>query len=192
MKLSWKEVTMKRIGIGYENYKDFIDKKLYYVDKTLLIRDVIEKGGQVTLFTRPRRFGKTLALSMLRTFFEAERDSHGNPMDNRRYFDGMKIMDCGEEYTSMLGQYPVIKLTLKSAKQPIFYTAFMKLRDEILDEYERHAYVLESDRLPKKKKAEFNALYNAAEEWEKRKRSLRAGRKKRRRLRKRWAALPPP
>lgn len=59
---------MKKIGIGYENYKEFIDGNMYYVDKTLLIRDVIELGGKVTLFTRPRRFGKTLALSMLRTF----------------------------------------------------------------------------------------------------------------------------
>jgi len=59
---------MKKIGIGYENYKEFIDQNLYYVDKTLLVRDVLEKGGKVTLITRPRRFGKTLGLSMLRTF----------------------------------------------------------------------------------------------------------------------------
>ena len=62
----------KKIGIGYEEYKRLIDDSCYYVDKTLLVRDVLEKGGMVTLFTRPRRFGKTLALSMLRTFFEAE------------------------------------------------------------------------------------------------------------------------
>ena len=60
----------KKIGIGYEDYKRMVDDHCYYVDKTLLIRDVLEKGGMVTLFTRPRRFGKTLALSMLRTFFE--------------------------------------------------------------------------------------------------------------------------
>ena len=53
---------MKKIGIGYEFYKEFIDQALYYVDKTLLIRDIVEKGGKVTLFTRPRRFGKTLEL----------------------------------------------------------------------------------------------------------------------------------
>ena len=69
---------MQRIGIGYEFFKEFLDKDLYYVDKTLLIRDVIEKGSEVTLITRPRRFGKTLALSMLRTFFEAEYDEGGN------------------------------------------------------------------------------------------------------------------
>ena len=61
---------MKKLGIGYENYKEFIDQNLYYVDKTLLVRDVLEEGRKVTLLTRPRRFGKTLGLSMLRTFLE--------------------------------------------------------------------------------------------------------------------------
>jgi len=62
----------ENIGIGYEDYKEFIDNDLYYIDKTMLINDIM--GGKVTLFTRPRRFGKTLALSMLRTFFELEYD----------------------------------------------------------------------------------------------------------------------
>ena len=66
---------------------------MYYVDKTLLVRDVLEKGGKVTLFTRPRRFGKTLALSMLRTFFEAEVGRDGQPVDNSRYFAGKKIIN---------------------------------------------------------------------------------------------------
>ncbi len=83
---------MKKIGIGYENYKEFIDGDMYYIDKTMLINDVLEKGGKVTLFTRPRRFGKTLALSMLRTFFELEYDRDGNVIDKKRYFEGKKIM----------------------------------------------------------------------------------------------------
>ena len=61
---------MKKLGIGYENYKRMVEDGCYYVDKTRLIYDIVEKGGMVTLFTRPRRFGKTLALSMMRTFFE--------------------------------------------------------------------------------------------------------------------------
>ncbi|MBQ8945479.1 MAG: AAA family ATPase, partial [Lachnospiraceae bacterium] len=67
---------------------------MYYVDKTMLINDVIKKGGEVTLFTRPRRFGKTLALSMLRTFFELEYDKNGNPVDKKRYFEGKRIMEA--------------------------------------------------------------------------------------------------
>ena len=119
---------MKKIGIGYENYKEFIDNDMYYIDKTLLIRDIIEQGGKVTLFTRPRRFGKTLALSMLETFFELEYDSDGNVIDNSRYFAGKKIMDASREILDKMGKYPVINLTLKSAKQPSFKEAFIKMR----------------------------------------------------------------
>lgn len=138
---------MKKIGIGYENYKRIIDDGCYYIDKTMLIRDIVEKGGKVTLFTRPRRFGKTLALSMLRTFFEKEYDYDGNLVDNRRYFEGKRIMEADEKILSMMGKHPVIKLSLKSAKQPDFYAAFKKLREEIIEEYRRHSYLWETERL---------------------------------------------
>ena len=98
----------KPLAIGVEDYKRIVDKSYYYIDKTLLIRELLDNGGTVSLFTRPRRFGKTLALSIVKTFFEAEIDAKGNPIDNRHYFDGMKIMDAGEEYTDHMGQYPVI------------------------------------------------------------------------------------
>ena len=158
---------MQKIGVGYERYKDFFDNDMYYVDKTLLIRDIVDKGGQTTLFTRPRRFGKTLALSMIRTFFELEYDLDGNTVDNRKYFEGKKIMGEREEILSMLGQYPVIKLSLKSAKQPDFYSAFLKLRDEIIDEYDRHSYLLNSDRLNNKDIDGFNGMLNGGVEWRK-------------------------
>lgn len=143
---------MKKIGIGYEFYKEFIDQNLYYIDKTLLIRDVIEKGGKVTLFTRPRRFGKTLALTMLKTFFEKEYDYDGNPVDNRRYFDGKKIAEAGEDIMSRLGQYPVLFLTLKSAKQPNFENAFYQLKSTIMSEIGRHEYLLSSEALNERDK----------------------------------------
>ena len=85
----------------------------------------------MTLFTRPRRFGKTLALTMLRIFFEAEMDRKGERKDNSHYFDGTKIMAAGEEYTRHMGQYPVIFLSLKSAKQPTFEMAYLSLVDAI-------------------------------------------------------------
>ena len=156
---------MKKIGIGYEDYKRFIDDDMYYVDKTMLIRDVIEKGGVVTLFTRPRRFGKTLALSMLRTFFELEYDYDGNVIDKKRYFAGKKIMGASDKILSMMGKYPVIKLSLKSAKQPDFYNAFMRLREEIISEFERHAYLEKSENLSDEKKAVFKSFYKNAYEW---------------------------
>ena len=140
---------MKKIGIGYENYKEFIDLDMYYIDKTMLINDIVEYGGKVTLFTRPRRFGKTLALSMLRTFFEIDYDLNGKVQDNRRYFEGKRIMNADPKILSMMGKYPVIKLSLKSAKQPDFKTAFLMLRDEIVYEFRRHDYLKSSDKLTK-------------------------------------------
>ena len=120
---------------------------MYYIDKTMLINDIVEKGGEVTLFTRPRRFGKTLALSMLRTFFELEYDCDGNVIDKTRYFEGKKIMNAPDKILSMMGKYPVIRLSLKSAKQNDYFTAFQKLRDEIIDEYKRHSYLWKKDGL---------------------------------------------
>ena len=149
---------MKKIGIGYENYKEFIDRDMYYVDKTMLIRDIIEKGGKVTLFTRPRRFGKTLALSMLRTFFELEYDENGNPVDNSRYFEGKKIMEADKDILAKLGKYPVIKLSLKSAKQPDFKTAVLRLRDEIVSEFTRHIYITDSEKLTRTERQMFDEL----------------------------------
>lgn len=67
----------KALPIGYENYKEIISKELYYVDKTLLIKDILDKNGKVNLFTRSRRFGKTLILSMLCTFFEKDIIKYG-------------------------------------------------------------------------------------------------------------------
>lgn len=155
---------VNKLGIGYENYKEFIDKDMYYVDKTPLIRDILEKGGKVTLFTRPRRFGKTLALSMIRTFFEKEYDYHGNLVDNRHYFEGKKIMEADDRLLSMLGQYPVIKLSLKSAKQPNFRSAVLKLRDEIVAEFDRHSYVDGAECLTEAEAQSFRSLLNPARE----------------------------
>ncbi len=89
----------KKIRIGCEDYKEFIDEDLYYVDKTLLIRDVVQLGGKVTLFTRPRRFGKTLALSMLQTFFEKEMDGDGKPVDKHRYLKVKKSVAVGRRFS---------------------------------------------------------------------------------------------
>ena len=87
----------KKILLGTDIFEKLIRSNGYYIDKTELIRDVIERGGKVTLFIRPRRFGKTLALSMLRTFFELEYDLNGAPVDNSRYFAGKKIMEFCRE-----------------------------------------------------------------------------------------------
>ena len=162
---------MKKIGIGYENYKEFIDQNLYYVDKTLLVRDILEKGGKVTLLTRPRRFGKTLGLSMLRTFFELEYDRDGRAIDKRRYFEGMKVMECGDEVLREMGRYPVIKLSLKGAKQPDFDSSFLALRREINSEFSRHGYLSDSENLTDDDKIVLSGFMRGEVSWMERERS---------------------
>lgn len=148
----------KPISIGIEDYKTIIDKSYYYIDKSLFIKELLDTGGLVNLFTRPRRFGKTLALSMVKTFFELDADIHGNVTDNRHYFNGMKIMDAGEKYTSHMGKYPVISLSLKSAKQPDYEMAYSMLKKQIGEEYDRHRYVLQDNTLSLWEKEQYEAV----------------------------------
>jgi hypothetical protein len=150
----------KPIGIGIENFKEIAGRPYYYVDKTLMIKELLDYGTKVSLFTRPRRFGKTLSLSMIRTFFERELDEKGNEVDNRHYFDGMKIMETGEEYLRHMGRYPVISMSLKSAKQPNFQMAHESLVDEIIKEYVRHEYILDSDCLTEEYHERYYAIMN--------------------------------
>ena len=157
----------KQIAIGVENFKEIIDKGAYFVDKTLMIKKLIESQAKVTLFTRPRRFGKTLNQFMIRRFFEDERTRSGERIDNGHLFDGLKIAECGEEILKHQQQYPVIFLTLKSAKQPDFEMAYGALADEIYNEFVRHRYVLQSDALlPIEKERYENLLNRRADEKE--------------------------
>ena len=151
-------MNKKTIPIGIEFYKQIIDKDYYYVDKTLLVKELLDNTASVTLFTRPRRFGKTLALNMLKTFLEDERDSQGNRVDNHRYFEGKQITGCGEKYMGKLGQYPVINLSLKCAKQPNFEMAYRTLQNEIREEFRRHQYVCENSSLNADEKLQFKQI----------------------------------
>ncbi len=137
----------KPLPIGVEFFNKIRSNDYYYVDKTLFIKELIAKKGEVYLFTRPRRFGKTLTLDMLRCFFEEGSDPS--------LFEGLKIMEAGEKYTSMMGKYPVIFLTLKSAKAGDEKSAFEALRNEIAGEFDRHALVLESEALSEQNKKDF-------------------------------------
>ena len=127
---------MKAIPIGVENFKDIITSNYYYTDKTLLIRDLLDSGAKVSLFTRPRRFGKTLNMSMLRYFFEKTDE------DNSYLFNGLKIADAGEKYMAYMGQYPVISISLKGVHQSTFEESIKDFRRIISTEFRRHKEVL--------------------------------------------------
>ena len=152
------DTVKKKISIGVEDFKEIIDKDGYFVDKTLMIKKLIESQAKVTLFTRPRRFGKTLNQFMIRRFFENEITEKSEKVDNGYLFDGLKITECGEEILSHQQQYPVIFLTLKSAKQPTYALAYMELKKRISEEYKRHRYILQREILTADEKARFEAI----------------------------------
>ena len=88
----------RALPIGISDFAEMIQKEFYYVDKTPMIQELLDSKAKVTLFTRPRRFGKTLNMSMLKYYFEDDRDWHGNRRDWSYLFDGLKIMEAGEAY----------------------------------------------------------------------------------------------
>lgn len=132
----------KAIPIGVDDFKDLITNDYYYVDKTLLIKELIDLKGKAILFTRPRRFGKTLNMSMIRYFFENTGNAEENEA-NKGLFRNLQIMNDDEIYTSQMGQFPVVLLTLKSARQGDFDTAYYMIRNEISSEFQRHREVIE-------------------------------------------------
>ena len=154
----------KPIPIGYEDIKRMIDMNLYYVDKTMALKDFLDVHANVTLFTRPRRFGKTLNQSMFRRFFEDERKPDGSKIDNGYIFDDLAISKCGEAYLRHQQQYPVINLSLKSGKQPGFEMAYKCLIDEIAEEFRRHKYVLQCDNIEEEQKQAYLAVQKGTAE----------------------------
>lgn len=133
--------NFKPVPIGIEDFKVLIDRQCYFVDKTLMIKELIDNSAMVALFTRPRRFGKTLNMSMLRRFFENAGE------DNSYLFDGLKIARAGEKYRKYMGQYPVITISLKSMKQPSYIDAFSEFKNMISKEIWRHKELLISDKI---------------------------------------------
>ena len=150
----------KPLPIGIDNFEMLITRGYYFVDKTLFIKDLLDNKAAVNLFTRPRRFGKTLNISMLQYYFEDRRDEFtGEKIDNSYLFEGLNIKGESEKYTKYIGKYPVINLSLKSAKQGSLDLAFQCIREEISNEFKRHKYIIESDLL-KTEKEHFMKIVN--------------------------------
>ncbi len=141
----------KPLPIGVEDFKRLVDNGYYFVDKTLMIKELLENKETVNLFTRPRRFGKTLNMSMLQRFFEATEKS------NAYLFDGLKIA-AYPEYMAYQGQYPVISISLKSMKQASYTDAFYMYKNLIAKEYEKHKIILESNQILESEKEIFRNI----------------------------------
>ena len=145
---------MKGIGIGESDFKMLRIKDYYFIDKSLFIKDVIDNSNKVTLITRPRRFGKTLNMSMLRYFLDCTQK------DSKELFEGLKIMEQGEEYTSKLGTYPCIYLTLKDVRGDNVEEMMMALQTELIELFIDHIYLLKSDKIEDIEKEMFNNILN--------------------------------
>ncbi|GBU21700.1 hypothetical protein R80B4_01600 [Fibrobacteres bacterium R8-0-B4] len=134
-------VDRKPLPIGQSFFDRVMSDGSYYVDKTLLIKDLLDRNPAVTLCTRPRRFGKTLNQTMLKCFFEDTAPIGGK--DTRALFRGLKIEGAGERYMERQGKYPVIFLSFKEAKRDTFEVSYRMLKDEIAGEFRRHRYASE-------------------------------------------------
>ena len=145
---------MHGIGLGESDFRVLRTMKDYYIDKTMYIKDIIDNRSKVILVTRPRRFGKTLNMSMLRYYFDCSQK------DNKELFEGLKIMEQGEEYTSKLGYYPCIYLTLKDVNEDTYEKMILNMKTAMLNTYKEHMYLLDSDKIyPFEKEKINNILY---------------------------------
>ncbi len=142
--------------MGIENFERIRKDGFYYVDKTGLIRDFLESPAYVSLFTRPRRFGKTLNMSMLKYFFEIGSDTM--PFDNGSIFDGLEIAGEKELCEKYMGKFPVISITLKGATGQNFEEARVMLRRIIGKEALRFQFLMQSDRLTETDRDQYRAL----------------------------------
>ena len=140
----------RKLPVGIENFEEIRTEGFYYVDKTGLIRDLLNNWGKVNLFTRPRRFGKTLNMSMLKTFFEIGSD--------RTLFDGLAISRETALCEAYMGRFPVVFVSLKGVDGLTFEEAESRFIEIIGSEAERFSFLLESDKLSDNEKEKYRAL----------------------------------
>lgn len=155
---SKREMTTARkpLPIGISDYVR-AQSDYYYVDKTMLIKEFLDQKPLVSLFTRPRRFGKTLNMDMLRVYFEKMDE------DTSKYFKDKDIWKCGEVYRTHQGKYPVIFLTFKDVKFDSWQATVEKIKSLLQEEYGRHQELLSSDRISDYEKEYFNKVLSATE-----------------------------
>ena len=139
-----KNNDKKSLPIGHSFFDEIIENGIYYVDKTLFVKDIIDKDAKVLLCTRPRRFGKTLNQTMLKCFFEDTSQIGGR--DTRALFSGLKIEEAGERYMEHQGKYPVIFLSFKDTGKESLDLVYAAFKDIISEEFRRHGYLREKIR----------------------------------------------
>ena len=131
-----EKIKRKKLPIGISNFKEIIENNYYYVDKTNFIESILEEGFKVELFTRPRRFGKTLNISMLNYFFNIE-----NKEENRKLFENLNISKS--KYFEKQGNYPVISISFRNYGEKDWENGFKIIKQIIGDLYTEHKFLIE-------------------------------------------------
>ena len=144
---------MRRFPLGIDNFRELVEDQYYFVDKTYFIKDLLDTRAKVTLLTRPRRFGKTLTLSMLKEFFDV--NTAGSNL-----FDGLAISRSGESYMGQQGKYPVIFISLKDVMRGGYQAALRSVCDKISDLYFEYNVLSDSVALADREKKYYQAICN--------------------------------
>lgn len=145
---------MKELNLGQSDFKNIIEHDNYFIDKSLFIEEIITVQKNVLLLPRPRRFGKTLNLSMLKYFFDK------NEPNNEKLFSGLNILKCDENITKHCGKYPVISISFKDVKANVWEDCYEFIIAEIVKQFSIHDYLLESDVLKFYEKEKFLKILN--------------------------------
>jgi hypothetical protein len=146
-------MNTKKPPVGISDFKDMVTGDYSYIDKTLFIKEVIDKGDKILLIPRPRRFGKTLNLSMLKYFYDC-----AGGEENKKLFHSLAIQKAGRAYLDKAGKYPVIFLSFKNIKELEWESCFSKTKQLIQDEYLKHKYLLDGPALDEVEKDYFNRV----------------------------------
>lgn len=150
-------LIMKKMPVGISNFKEIIENNYYYIDKTLLIKEILDDGSKVILIIRPRRFGKTINMNMLKYYFKKIEN------DNAYLFKNLKISHQGDIYTKNQGRYPVIFITLKDIKNSTWEIIYSKIKECIEQEYDRFGFLSESRHLTEIEREIFNRIRKGTE-----------------------------
>ncbi|MCX6581363.1 MAG: AAA family ATPase [Candidatus Aminicenantes bacterium] len=165
-------MDMKKLPVGESDFKKIIAENYYYVDKSLFIKEILDRGDTILLIPRPRRFGKTLNLSMLKYFYDCcpetiapsspsrENKQPGPGNTYKSLFDSLAISKAGPQYLEKMGRHPVIFLTFKNIKESDWKSCWSKIKELIQDEYVKHDYLLDSPLIKPTEKKFFKKIIN--------------------------------
>ncbi len=149
-------MKLKTLPIGQSDYREIITRNQFYVDKTLLLKELLDSGSLVSLIVRPRRFGKTTNLTMIRYFFEKHPD-----LENCEFlFKDKMIWKEGSDYTEHCGRYPVVYLTLKDIKESNWENCETRIKMVLSEEFDRHKYLLKEDVIKGQHRVDFENIIN--------------------------------